>query len=189
MGLSIWSMHFIAMLGFNPGAEVRYDVGRTVLSLLLAIATTAFAFFFARGGGARREIMGGVVMGAGICMMHYVGMSAVITGVTLVNEPIYVVLSFVVAVTASTSALFVARSETTSPQRVLAAAVLAFAIVGMHYTAMYGVRVVAGAGVERRIGTAWTRWCWQSQSPPARCSSCCSRSSPLSPIAGSSRQR
>ena len=54
------------------------------------------------------------------------------------------VLSFVVAVSASTSALFVARSETTSPQRVLAAAVLAFAIVGMHYTAMYGVRVLPG---------------------------------------------
>ena len=144
MGLSIWSMHFIAMLGFNPGAEVRYDVGRTVLSLLLAIATTAFAFFFARGGGARREIMGGVVMGAGICTMHYVGMSAVITGVTLVNAPVYVVLSFLVAVSASTSALFVARSETTPRQRVLAAAVLAFAIVGMHYTAMYGVRVLPG---------------------------------------------
>ncbi len=144
MGLSIWSMHFIAMLGFHPGAEVRYDVGRTVLSLLLAIATTAFAFFFARGGGTRREIMGGVVMGAGICTMHYVGMSAVITGVKLVNAPVYVVLAFAVAVSASTSALFVARSETTAPQRVLAAAVLAFAIVGMHYTAMYGVRVVPG---------------------------------------------
>jgi NO-binding membrane sensor protein with MHYT domain/nitrogen-specific signal transduction histidine kinase len=144
MGLSIWSMHFIAMLGFNPGAEVRYDVGRTVLSLLLAIATTAFAFFFARGGGARREIMGGVVMGAGICTMHYVGMSAVITSVTLMVEPVYVVLSFVVAVSASTSALFVARSETTPLQRVLAAAVLAFAIVGMHYTAMFGVRALPG---------------------------------------------
>jgi NO-binding membrane sensor protein with MHYT domain/nitrogen-specific signal transduction histidine kinase len=144
MGLSIWSMHFIAMLGFKPGAEVRYDVGRTVLSLLLAIATTAFAFFSARGGGARREIIGGVVMGAGICTMHYVGMSAVITGVTLVNEPVFVVLAFFVAVTASTGALFVARSETTPPQRVFAAAVLAFAIVGMHYTAMYGVRVLPG---------------------------------------------
>jgi len=144
MGLSIWSMHFIAMLGFNPGVEVRYDVGRTVLSLLLAIATTAFAFFFARGGGARREIMGGVVMGAGICTMHYVGMSAVITGVTLSYVPVYVVLAFLVAVSASTSALFVARRETTMPQRVLAAAVLAFAIVGMHYTAMYGVRVLPG---------------------------------------------
>ncbi len=144
MGLSIWSMHFIAMLGFNPGAEVRYDPGRTVLSLLLAIATTAFAFFFARGGGLRREFAGGVVMGAGICMMHYVGMAAVITSVRLTNDPGYVVLSFVVAVSASTGALFVARTETTSLQRVFAAAVLAFAIVGMHYTAMYGVRIASG---------------------------------------------
>jgi PAS domain S-box-containing protein len=143
MGLSIWSMHFIAMLGFNPGAEVRYDAGRTMLSLLLAIATTAFAFFFARGGGVRRRIAGGVVMGAGICTMHYVGMSAIITSVVLANDPVYVVLAFVVAVTASTGALLVARSETTPAQRVLAAAVLAFAIVGMHYTAMYGVRIVS----------------------------------------------
>jgi PAS domain S-box-containing protein len=146
MGLSIWSMHFIAMLGFNPGAEVRYDAGRTVLSLLLAIATTAFAFFFARSGGVRREMAGGLVMGAGICTMHYVGMSAVITSVALANDPLYVVLAFGVAVTASTSALFVARIETTWRQRVLAAAVLGFAIVGMHYTAMYGVRIVSAAG-------------------------------------------
>ncbi|MGH8189513.1 MAG: MHYT domain-containing protein, partial [Steroidobacteraceae bacterium] len=144
MGLSIWSMHFIAMLGFNPGAEVRYDVQRTVLSLLLAIATTAFAFFFARGHGLRREFIGGAVMGAGSCTMHYVGMAAVI-GVTLVNEPVYVALSFVVAVTASTSALIVARRETTVAQRVFAAAVLAFAIVGMHFTAMAGVRVMPGS--------------------------------------------
>ena len=143
MGLSIWSMHFIAMLGFNPGAEVRYDASRTVLSLLLAIATTAFAFFFARGGGVRREITGGVVMGAGICTMHYVGMSAVITSAVLANDPAYVALAFMVAVTASTGALFVARSDTTAPQRVLSAGVLAFAIIGMHYTAMYGVRIVA----------------------------------------------
>jgi signal transduction histidine kinase len=152
MGLSIWSMHFIAMLGFNPGAEVRYDVSRTVLSLLLAIATTAFAFFFARGGGTRREIMGGVVMGAGICTMHYVGMSAVITSVTLTYAPAYVVLAFLVAVSASTSALFVARTETTATQRVLAAAVLAFAIVGMHYTAMYGVHVLPGSVLKNEAG-------------------------------------
>jgi NO-binding membrane sensor protein with MHYT domain/nitrogen-specific signal transduction histidine kinase/ActR/RegA family two-component response regulator len=152
MGLSIWSMHFIAMLGFNPGAEVRYDIGRTMLSLLLAIATTAFAFVFASGGGARREIMGGVVMGAGICTMHYVGMSAVITSVTLIYAPVYVVLAFLVAVSAATSALFVARSETTALQRVLAAAVLAFAIVGMHYTAMYGVHVLPGSGAKGGSG-------------------------------------
>jgi PAS domain S-box-containing protein len=154
MGLSIWSMHFIAMLGFSPGAEVRYDVGLTLLSLLLAIATTAFAFVFARGGGLRREVAGGVVMGAGICTMHYVGMAALITNVQLNNEPVFVVLAFVVAVTASTGALLVARRDTTALQRVLAAAVLAFAIVGMHYTAMLGVRIgpaIADGGVASGI--------------------------------------
>ena len=141
MGLSIWSMHFIAMLGFHPGAEVRYDVDLTLSSLLLAIATTAFAFVFARGGGLLREVGGGIVMGAGICTMHYVGMAALITNVQMTNEPVFVVLAFLVAVTASTGALLVARRDRTVPQRLLAAAVLASAIVGMHYTAMYGVRI------------------------------------------------
>jgi PAS domain S-box-containing protein len=154
MGLSIWSMHFIAMLGFDPGAEVRYDVTLTVLSLLLAIATTAFAFVFARSGGLRREVAGGVVMGAGICTMHYVGMAALVTPVQLANEPVFVALAFVVAVTASIGALLVARRDTTVLQRMLAAAVLASAIVGMHYTAMAGVRigqVVGQGGVDSGI--------------------------------------
>jgi PAS domain S-box-containing protein len=154
MGLSIWSMHFIAMLGFNPGSEVRYDIELTLLSLLLAIATTAFAFVFARTGGLPREVAGGVVMGAGICTMHYVGMAALITNVQLTNEPAFVVLAFLVAVTASTGALLVARRDTTMWQRTLAAAVLAFAIVGMHYTAMSGVRIgaiVAEGGVSSGI--------------------------------------
>ena len=71
MGLSIWSMHFIAMLGFNPGAEVRYDVGRTILSLLLAIATTAFAFFFARSQRADLEVNSGIVrVCSKLCQKH-----------------------------------------------------------------------------------------------------------------------
>lgn len=144
MGLSIWSMHFIAMLGFDPGQEVRYDVGLTVLSLLLAIAATAFAFFSATERNPLRLITSGLVMGAGIWIMHYVGMAAMITRADFINETNYMVLSFLVAVTASTGALIAARRERTFPQRALAALVLGFAIVGMHYTAMLGVRLLPG---------------------------------------------
>jgi PAS domain S-box-containing protein len=144
MGLSIWAMHFIAMLGFNPGGEVRYEVGRTILSLLLAITVTAFAFFSVTRDNQPRLIVGGVVMGAGICIMHYVGMAALITQVGMRNDPLHVVLAFLIAVTASTSALVVAISERTFAQRALAAIVLGFAIVGMHYTAMSGVTVTPG---------------------------------------------
>ncbi|MBB6091207.1 PAS domain S-box-containing protein [Povalibacter uvarum] len=152
MGLSIWSMHFIAMLGFDPGAEVRYDVGLTVLSLLLAIAATAFAFFFASREGTTRLVVSGVVMGAGICLMHYTGMAAVMTQATLRNDPLFVFAAFVVAVTASSGALVAAKQEHTLSQRALAAVVLGSAVVGMHYTAMFGVRLIDGAATNRIAG-------------------------------------
>jgi NO-binding membrane sensor protein with MHYT domain/nitrogen-specific signal transduction histidine kinase/CheY-like chemotaxis protein len=144
MGLSIWSMHFIAMLGFNPGSEVRYEVGLTLLSLVLAMATTAFAFFFAsRQQSRRRQLFSGMIMGAGICTMHYVGMAALITGVVLTYNPMYAALAFAVAVSASTGALAMAARKTTGAQRALGACALGFAIVGMHYSAMLGVQVDA----------------------------------------------
>jgi PAS domain S-box-containing protein len=141
MGLSIWAMHFIAMLGFNPGAEVRYDIGLTLLSLLLAIAVTALAFFSAARGKVRRLVLSGLGMGVGICTMHYVGMAAMITELALTNDPLFVVLAVAVAVSASTGALIAAMHEHTFLQRALAAIVLGFAIVGMHYTAMVGVQL------------------------------------------------
>lgn len=145
MGLSIWSMHFIAMLGFNPGSEVRYQVGLTLLSLALAMATTAFAFFFAsRQQSFHRQLLSGAIMGAGICTMHYVGMAALITGVVLTYNPMYAVVAFLVAVSASTGALAMAAKKTTGAQRVLGACALGFAIVGMHYSAMLGVQIDAG---------------------------------------------
>src|SRR3954452_609219 len=85
MGSSIWSMHFIAMLGFDPGSPVRYDVPLTVLSLALAVLATGGAFFAAVGETAtsRRLVVAGGFMGAGICLMHYVGMAALRTAVSL----------------------------------------------------------------------------------------------------------
>lgn len=42
IGTGIWTMHFVAMLGFGvTGTEIRYDVPLTVLSLLMAMAWSA----------------------------------------------------------------------------------------------------------------------------------------------------
>src|SRR5258705_2030236 len=88
MGSSIWSMHFIAMLGFDPGSPVRYDVPLTILSLGLAILATGGAFFAAAAGGASRRqvVLAGIFMGSGICLMHYVGMAALRTAASLGYE-------------------------------------------------------------------------------------------------------
>src|SRR6185369_7106681 len=44
MGGGIWSMHFVAMLAFRMPMPMSYDVGLTVLSLVLAIVVTGGGF-------------------------------------------------------------------------------------------------------------------------------------------------
>ena len=154
MGLSIWSMHFVAMLGFDPGSAVRYDPLLTFASLLLAIGATLGAFFFAghEEAGRVRVLLAGTIMGAGICLMHYVGMAALRTAVSLGYNPGLVALSFAIAVVASTTALFAARREHVLPLRAVAALTLGLAIVGMHYTAMAALKLTHAAHVQALPG-------------------------------------
>lgn len=147
MGLSIWSMHFVAMLGFDPGSAVRYDPLLTFVSLVLAIGATLVAF--AVGGRDRADIRqllaAGAFMGSGICLMHYVGMAALRSAVSLGYAPGFVMVSLVIAVGASVAALLAARLDHGPSVRLVAALTLGLAIVGMHYTAMAGLRLTPTA--------------------------------------------
>jgi PAS domain S-box-containing protein len=148
MGISIWSMHFIAMLGFDPGSAVSYDPWLTVISLLLAVVSTAGAFFFVTGAkvGQGRVLAAGAMMGAGICAMHYVGMAALETAVSIGYDIRLVALSLAIAVAASTSALVVASKDRSVRSQIAASVMLGLAIVGMHYTAMAALRLTSTAG-------------------------------------------
>ena len=143
MGASIWAMHFVAMLGFDPGSPVGYDPGLTFLSFVLAVLATLAAFMLAQKGGGRPAwIVGaGVVMGGGICLMHYVGMAALRSAVSLGYDRGLVALSYLIAVGVSTAALFMAGRDETALRRAIAAGILGAAISGMHYTAMAALKL------------------------------------------------
>jgi signal transduction histidine kinase len=78
MGGGIWSMHFVAMLAFVMPMPMSYDVGLTVLSLVLAILAASGGFYvISRPGLSRlRLVLSGVFMGVAISGMHYTGMRA-----------------------------------------------------------------------------------------------------------------
>ena len=138
MGGGVWSMHFIAMLGFDPGAPVSYDPGLTLLSFLLAVAGTAGAFFAASREtlGRGRIPLAGIAMGLSIAAMHYVGMAAMRTTATVGWRFDLVVISVLIAIAASIAALWASQRETSLGWRGAAAAILGGAVVGMHYTGM-----------------------------------------------------
>ncbi len=138
MGGGVWSMHFIAMLGFDPGAPVSYDPGLTLLSFLLAVAGTAGAFFAASRErlGKGRIPVAGTAMGLAIAAMHYVGMAAMRTAATVGWRFDLVAVSVGIAIAASIAALWASRREASMGWRAAAAAILGLAVVGMHYAGM-----------------------------------------------------
>src|SRR6185503_9933361 len=78
MGAGIWCMHFVAMLAFQLPVTVNYDLPTTLLSMLFAIVISGFALRVVShpSMSVRRLLIGGVIMGLGICTMHYTGMIA-----------------------------------------------------------------------------------------------------------------
>ena len=115
LGVSIWSMHFIAMLGFDPGGPVGYALAPTLASLLLAVGGTAAAFAIVAGAGfggrLSRIATGGLLMGASIGAMHYLGMSALRTAALVGYRPEWVSVSILVAFFASVAALSAAQRD------------------------------------------------------------------------------
>jgi NO-binding membrane sensor protein with MHYT domain len=143
-GVGIWLMHFIAMLGFTtPGLPVRYDVGRTGVSAVLAVAAV-FAGLLVFGARRRfavwRLLVGGVITGLAVALMHYTGMWAVNLKGTIGYDSGLVALSVGIAVLAATVALWFTVAIERLWLQVLAGMVMGVAVVGMHYTGMAAVR-------------------------------------------------
>ncbi|MDB5961459.1 MAG: hypothetical protein JWP59_2753, partial [Massilia sp.] len=153
MGSGIWSMHFIGMLAYSLPIKMSYDLGITLLSLLAAISASALALgIVARTTvSLQHYIGGGVLMGIGICVMHYSGMSAMQMAPAIEYDVGMVAASAVIAVTASVAALWLAftlragTSWAAHGKKAGAAVVMGLAIIAMHYTGMEAARFDPGA--------------------------------------------
>jgi NO-binding membrane sensor protein with MHYT domain len=149
MGGGIWSMHFVAMLAFRMPMPMSYDVGLTVLSLVLAIVVTGGGFsVISHHISPLRLVFSGLFMGLGIVAMHYTGMAAMRGHAGLAYDPVFVALSVIIAIGASTAALWLAFRTTELKQRLVASVVMGVAISGMHYTAMRAAIITAHAPVD-----------------------------------------
>ena len=152
LGVSVWSMHFIGMLAFHIDVPLSYDTELTWLSIAPAIGATLCAFHLLRNHELGRVRLAGAggVMGLGVTAMHYTGMAALKMQPLVTYDPGIVALSVLLAVGASTGALQVVFAGErggagTWRQQCLAALLMALAIAGMHYTAMYGSHFAAGS--------------------------------------------
>ncbi|WSN14852.1 signal protein [Micromonospora sp. NBC_01699] len=143
-GTAIWTMHFMAMLGFSVvGTSIRYDIGITVASAVLAIVTVGIGLFVVGMGRATlpRILVGGLLTGLGVAAMHYVGMNAMRLDGRVEYATGPVIASVVIAVVAATVALWLAVTVRTPLAIIGSALVMGIAVSGMHYTGMSAMSV------------------------------------------------
>jgi NO-binding membrane sensor protein with MHYT domain len=162
MGAGIWSMHFTGMLAFSLPIAITYDVPTVLLSLVVAMIASGFALFVASRDvlSLERLLVSGLPMGLGIATMHYSGMAALRMPAMIDYDPPIFGLSILIAVVASSAALWLAfqlRSERVAPRVWLAlkigsALIMGVAITGMHYTGMLAAHFMPIPGATTEAG-------------------------------------
>jgi NO-binding membrane sensor protein with MHYT domain len=143
----IWTMHFIAMLGYTiPGQQILYNVPITIASMLIAIAVAGIGLFIVGfGNGGRFPLLtGGVIVGIGVATMHYLGMAAMSMPDHMhYNMPLFV-LSVMIAIVAGTAALWAGTRVRTVRATISASLIMGVAVSGMHYTGMAAMHLTPG---------------------------------------------
>ena len=193
-GVGIWCMHFVGMSAVGltdpsgKDVEVRYDIGITIVSLLLVIFFSSVGFYIASHDKVfmktKREIVdmfvedssamsmkdirkmktlrmvfliatrapqhllvGGLINGSGVVMMHYLGMAAMRFPGHIVWNFGVITSSVLIAFVASVAAFWILfRLLSIYPDkenlRIVCAVTMALAVCGMHYTGMVAAEFV-----------------------------------------------
>ncbi|HVW75457.1 MAG TPA: MHYT domain-containing protein [Rhizomicrobium sp.] len=133
-GSGIWATHFVAMLAYMSPLTMGFDIHLTMLSALVAIVLSGAGYWMSltRPG----PLLGGIVVGAGIGAMHYIGMAAVEIRADAIWNPAYVVASILLGVCLTAPVMYVAREENSWRGMTGAALLFTLAIVSMHFTGM-----------------------------------------------------
>lgn len=144
LGGGIWAMHFIAMLGLRLPVLYYYDALVTLISALVAILLVGVALLLVHFRPRTRAsvTLAGILAGAGIPAMHYIGMSA-IRLCQPVYDPAGTALTWAVSVALGVLSFRVAYGARRVRNIVLGTLCLGLAVVAVHFLAMAGTGFLA----------------------------------------------
>ncbi|MFD2445619.1 PAS domain S-box protein [Bacillus sp. CGMCC 1.16607] len=77
-GIGIWVMNFIGLLAIDIDRSAHFDVLLTILSIVIGISITGFAFIFLIGSNARytQLILGSIFLTISVFSVHLIGMNS-----------------------------------------------------------------------------------------------------------------
>lgn len=150
LGFGIWCMHFTGMLAMQLPTHVSYSVWKTAASILPSLAAAGIAIWTLQSQNTSmgRTVLGGMLFGLGVTVMHYSGIGAAyMEGLIRLNLPQFL-LAIVVGVGLSILSFASYRwveqrvqGQTKPYWRAIPPSLLAAAIASTHYISMLAMRL------------------------------------------------
>jgi signal transduction histidine kinase len=133
-GTGVWATHFVAMLAYDPGLPIGYDVSLTAASVIVAVLLSGLGFFVALH--RHTASLGGGIFGVAVGEMHFIGMSAMRSATIQHWDVGYILVSVLFGIVFGGLALSIATRHNRLWARFAAAGLLVLGICGLHFTAM-----------------------------------------------------
>ncbi|WP_160007370.1 EAL domain-containing protein [Rhizobium sp. 18055] len=146
-GVGIWATHFIAMLAYDGGFSIAYDMGLTALSVVLAIVVSWLALLVATEGSSQYAFAhGGVLMALGITAMHLTGMQAVEGQVDVLFSPTATLIALAIGAVLASLAFFFFQTLSGAKRLLLSATAMVLGIAAIHFISMSFITLVPEPG-------------------------------------------
>jgi PAS domain S-box-containing protein len=153
MGFGIWAMHFVAMLSYKSMIPMGYSIMLIFLSLISPIITSLLALLIVTKSSSakKRFVIGGLVNGIGISLMHFIGMEAMQMQGSIVYDKWLVSLSVVLAIVFSAISFGVTYLDNKKGRMFVASLIMSIGIIAMHYTALEAMKMIHEPTLEVHI--------------------------------------
>jgi diguanylate cyclase (GGDEF)-like protein len=147
-GSTIWTTHFVAMLGYRTPVVNGYDPTLTLISLVVGIVVTIAGFSVA-SASKRGPLVeaGGAIVGLGVALMHYIGIAAYEAAGHLEWDRSYVIVSILSGAFFGAIATNRIARPVTRFSKYGSSIALVLAIVSTHFIGMAGLTIDLDPGI------------------------------------------
>ncbi|GLK76671.1 diguanylate cyclase [Methylopila jiangsuensis] len=135
-GLSIWAVHFVAMLGYRSVVDFTFDPALTLVSAAIVCVGFRLAIALRRPDRPLSALSAGTVAALAVAAMHFVGMAAMRVAATVSYDWPPVVAALAIAAAAMAAAFLRFRALTGAFRLVEPAAWMILGVCALHFTAM-----------------------------------------------------
>jgi PAS domain S-box-containing protein len=143
-GCGVWAAHFISMLAYKTQLPLSYDLGATILSILIAMGGSipGLASFLQAERNWKSILLAGLVIGTSVGLMHFIGVAGLRVHGRIFHDPGYAFAAWGSGIVIAMGARMVVGKIQSFGQRLAGAALLMLSIFALHFTAMASMTIV-----------------------------------------------